>query len=127
MDRRNMTRILLEGALNGVGFIIGSAIVSLLVSAFLILVHRHLIILVALPIIGLVLWMSFKGRRAVKARLERVKIGSSLALSDNSKCSDYVSSSASRWFVVARRRLPPHPCLFLGMAASVLIEKFRSN
>jgi hypothetical protein len=75
MDRRNMTRILLEGALNGIGFIIGSAIVSLLVSAFLILVHRHLIILVALPIIGLVLWLSFKGRRAVKARLDRVKIG----------------------------------------------------
>jgi hypothetical protein len=32
MDRRNMTRIMLEGALSGIGFVIGSAIVGLVVS-----------------------------------------------------------------------------------------------
>jgi hypothetical protein len=74
MDRGNMTRILLEGALNGIGFVIGSALVGLVLSIFLIFAH-HLITLMALPIIGVVLWMSFKGRRVVKARLERVKIG----------------------------------------------------
>ena len=75
MDRGNITRILLEGALNGIGFVIGSALLGLVVSIFLILVHRHLITLIALPIIGLVLWVSLKGRRIVKGRLERTKIG----------------------------------------------------
>jgi hypothetical protein len=74
MDRGNMTRILLEGALSGIGFVIGSALVGLALSIFLILAH-HLITLMALPIIGVVLWVSFKGRRVVKARLERAKIG----------------------------------------------------
>ena len=74
MDRGNMTRILLEGALSGIGFVIGSALVGLIVSMFLILSH-HLMMLIALPIIGVVLWVSFKGRRVVKARLERAKIG----------------------------------------------------
>jgi hypothetical protein len=74
MDPGNMTRILLEGALNGIGFIIGSALVGLFVSIFLILKH-HLIIVIALPIMGAVLWASLKGRRIVKARLERAKIG----------------------------------------------------
>jgi hypothetical protein len=74
MDRGNMTRILLEGTLNGIGFVIGSALVGLFVSMFLILTH-HMIILIALPILGAVLWASFKGRRIVKARLERDKIG----------------------------------------------------
>jgi len=30
--------------------------------------------LIALPIIGIVLWVSFKGRRLVKARLDRAKM-----------------------------------------------------
>ena len=74
MDRGNMTRILLEGALSGIGFVIGSALVGLVVSIFLILSH-HLMTLIALPIIGVVLWVSFRGRRVVKARLDRAKIG----------------------------------------------------
>jgi hypothetical protein len=74
VDRSHMTRIMLEGALNGIGFVIGSALVGLVLSIFLIFAH-HLITLMALPIIGVVLWMSFKGRRVVKARLERAKVG----------------------------------------------------
>ena len=72
MDRQNTTRILLEGGLNGIGFVIGSALVGLIVSIFLIIAH-HLTI-IALPIIGIVLWVSFKGRRLVKARLDRAKM-----------------------------------------------------
>jgi len=37
MDRQNTTRILLEGALNGIGLVIGSALVGLIVSIFLII------------------------------------------------------------------------------------------
>jgi cytochrome b len=73
MDGQNMTRIVLEGALNGIGFVIGSALVGLIVSIFLILAH-HLTMLIALPIIGIVFWVSFKGRRLVKARLDRAKL-----------------------------------------------------
>ena len=73
MDRRNMTRIMLEGALSGIGFVIGSAIVGLVVSGLLILAH-HVIAFVALPIIGIGLWFSICGRRVVKARLERIKV-----------------------------------------------------
>jgi hypothetical protein len=73
MDRQNTTRILLEGGLNGIGFVIGSALVGLIVSIFLIIAH-HLTMLIALPIIGIVLWVSFKGRRLVKARLDRAKM-----------------------------------------------------
>ena len=73
MERRDMTRIMLEGALNGIGFVIGSAIVGLVVSVVLSLTH-HPIILVVLPIIGAVLWLSFRGRRLFKVRLERVKV-----------------------------------------------------
>jgi hypothetical protein len=69
MDGQNMTRIVLEGALNGIGFVIGSALVGLIVSIFLILAH-HLTMLIALPIIGIVFWVSFKGRR----RLDRAKM-----------------------------------------------------
>ena len=69
-----MTRILLEGALNGIGFVIGSALVGLVLSIFLILAH-HLITLIAFPVFGVVLWVSFKGRRVVKGRLEHAKIG----------------------------------------------------
>jgi hypothetical protein len=73
MDKRIMTRIMLEGALNGIGFVIGSALVGLVISAFLILVHHHLITVLALPIIGVVLWSSFRGRRVLKARLEGLR------------------------------------------------------
>jgi hypothetical protein len=37
MDGQNTIRILLEGALNGIGFVIGSALVGLIVSIFLII------------------------------------------------------------------------------------------
>jgi MFS family permease len=70
MERREMTRIMLEGALNGIGFVIGSAIVGWIVSFFFL----HIWAFFALPIIGLVLWLCLKGRRALKARLERVKL-----------------------------------------------------
>jgi hypothetical protein len=40
MDRQNTTRILLEGGLNGIGFVIGSALVGLIVSIFLIIAHH---------------------------------------------------------------------------------------
>jgi hypothetical protein len=73
MDGENITRIVLEGVLNGIGFVIGSALVGLIVSTFLILTH-HLTMLIALPIIGIVFWVSFKGRRLVKVRLDRVKM-----------------------------------------------------
>ena len=55
MDRGDMTRILLEGALNGIGFVIGSALVGLVLSIFLIFAH-HLITLIALPIIPAAHW-----------------------------------------------------------------------
>jgi hypothetical protein len=74
MDRPNMTRIILEGALNGIGFVIGTAIFGLVASSFLILLHHHVITFVALPIMGILLWLSVWGRRVVEARLERVKI-----------------------------------------------------
>jgi hypothetical protein len=70
MNGQNITRVMLEGALNGVGFVVGSAIVSWVVSLFFL----HFIAFVALPILGIVLWLSFKGRRVIKARIERVKI-----------------------------------------------------
>jgi hypothetical protein len=73
MDRRDITRIMLEGLLNGIGFVIGSAIVGLVVSVVLGLTH-HPMILAALSVVGVVMWLSFRGRRFVKARLERVKI-----------------------------------------------------
>jgi len=45
-----------------------------MVSAIMIIVHHHLLPVVGLPIIGAVLWLCFKGRRAVKARLEGANI-----------------------------------------------------
>jgi hypothetical protein len=53
MGRREMTRIMLEGALNGIGFVIGSAIVGWIVSFFFL----HIWAFFALPIIGLALWL----------------------------------------------------------------------
>src|SRR5690242_17231372 len=73
MDRRDITRIILEGLLNGIGFVIGSTVVGMVVSVVLGLTH-HPMILIALPIIGVVMWLSFRGRRLVKVWLERVKI-----------------------------------------------------
>jgi MFS family permease len=70
MDRRDMTRIILEGALNGIGLVIGSAIFGWIVSLF----YLHIAALLALPIIAVVLWLGLQGRRVVKARLERVKV-----------------------------------------------------
>jgi hypothetical protein len=55
MDRRDITRIILEGLLNGIGFVIGSAVVGMVVSVVLGLTH-HPMILIALPIIGVVMW-----------------------------------------------------------------------
>ena len=73
MDGQNMTRIVLEGALNGIGLVIGSTLIGLVVSIFLILIH-HMTVLIALPIIGIVLWVSFTGRRLVKTRLDHAKM-----------------------------------------------------
>ena len=72
MDQRNITRILLEGALNGIGFVIGSAIVGFALSGLLVLRH-HVIALVILPASGIVFWLCIRGRRAIKARLERIR------------------------------------------------------
>jgi hypothetical protein len=70
MSRQDLTRIMLEGALNGIGFVIGTAILGWVIS-FLFL---HFMALTILPIIGIVLWFSFKGRRVVKDRLERIRV-----------------------------------------------------
>ncbi len=70
MNRQDLTRIMLEGALNGIGFVIGSAIVGSAVS----FLSLHFFALTILPIIGIVLWFSFKGRRLVKDRLERIRV-----------------------------------------------------
>jgi hypothetical protein len=73
MDRRNITRLLLEGGLSGIGFVIGSAIVGLVLSGLLVLAH-HKIALAFLPVSAIVLWLSFRGRRIIKARLERARV-----------------------------------------------------
>jgi hypothetical protein len=70
MNRQDLTRIMLESALNGIGFVIGSTILSWVVS-FLFL---HLVALTLLPIIGIALLFCFKGRRIVKDRLERIRV-----------------------------------------------------
>jgi uncharacterized membrane protein len=77
MSRQDLARIMLEGALNGIGFVIGTAVVGWFVS-FLFL---HFIALTILPLIGVVLWFGFKWSRAVKDRLERIRVdGSTRAL-----------------------------------------------
>lgn len=68
-----MTRHFLEGALNGIGFVIGSAIVGLVLSALLILAH-HLTAIVALAFSGVVLWFGFLGRRIVRTQLDRMTV-----------------------------------------------------
>jgi hypothetical protein len=72
MDTGNITRTLLEGALNAIGFFIGSAIVGLLISGFLILAH-HLTAIVTLTLSGVLLWTGFRGRRFVRTRIERIE------------------------------------------------------
>ena len=72
MDTGNITRTLLEGALNAIGFFIGSAIVGLVVSGLLILAH-HLTAIVTLALSGVLLWAGFRGRRLVRTRLERIE------------------------------------------------------
>jgi hypothetical protein len=72
MERRNVTRMLLEGTLNGIGFVIGSAIVGVVLSGLLILAH-HVIALAVLPLSGVVLWLGFRGRRVIKARLDGIR------------------------------------------------------
>ena len=59
---------MLEGALNG--FVIGTVIAGWIVS-FLFL---HIFAVTILPIVGIVVWFSFKGRRVVKERLERMRV-----------------------------------------------------
>ena len=71
MDQRNVTRILLEGALNGIGFVIGSAIVGFALSGLFL--RHHVIALLILPASGIVFWLCIRGRRAIKARLERIR------------------------------------------------------
>jgi hypothetical protein len=80
-----MTRIILEGTLNGIGFVIGTAIFGLIASGFLLLLRHQVITFVALPVIGILLWLSVWGRRVVKARLERERSRSLLALSEGNK------------------------------------------
>jgi hypothetical protein len=66
MDQRNITRIMLEGALNGIGFVIGSAIVGW--------IFVHVSSLLALLIIGIVLSLIFRDRWTLRARPEQVNV-----------------------------------------------------
>ena len=66
MNGREMTRILVEGTLNGIGFVIGSALVGW---SFL-----HVSRILAFAILVIVLWLIFRNVRHLKARLARVKI-----------------------------------------------------
>lgn len=69
MDRRKMVRVLLEGAINGIGFVIGTTVLGMIVSLFAFLRHGHFGILLVVPLAGGVLWYSFKGRRLLKAKV----------------------------------------------------------
>jgi hypothetical protein len=66
MNGREMTRIMVEGMLSGIGFVIGSAVVGW------IFVHGSRILAFAILII--MLWLIFRNGRYLKARLERAKI-----------------------------------------------------
>jgi len=72
MDARNMTRTLLEGALNAIGFFIGSAVVGVVLSGILILAH-HVMAVVTLALSGVLLWSGYRGRRLVRAQIERIE------------------------------------------------------
>ena len=65
MYGREMTRIMLEGALNGIGLVIGSAVVGWI---FFTVAPSLLAVLV------IVLWLIFRNGRHLKARLERARI-----------------------------------------------------
>jgi hypothetical protein len=66
LNGREMTRIIVEGMLSGIGFVIGSAVVGW------IFVHGSRILAFAIFII--MLWLIFRNDRYLKARLERAKI-----------------------------------------------------
>lgn len=66
MHGREMTRIMIEGALNGIGFVIGSAVVAW--------VFLHGSAILALAILVIVLWLIFRNSRHLKTRLERAKV-----------------------------------------------------
>ena len=66
MNGREMTRILVEGTLNGIGFVFGSALVGW---SFL-----HVSRILAFAILVIVLWLIFRNVQHLKARLARVKI-----------------------------------------------------
>ena len=72
MDARNMTRTLLEGVLNAIGFFIGSAVVGVVLSGILILAH-HVMAVVTLALSGVLLWSGYRGRRLVRAQIERIE------------------------------------------------------
>jgi hypothetical protein len=66
MHGREITRIIIEGALNGIGFVIGSAVVAW--------IFLHVSAILAFVILVIVLWLIFRNGRHLKARLERAKI-----------------------------------------------------
>ena len=74
MDARNMTKTMLEGALNAIGFFIGSAVIGVALSGILILAH-HLVAIVTMAFSGILLWAGFTGRHLVRARLKRIEAG----------------------------------------------------
>jgi hypothetical protein len=65
MHGREMTRIMIEGALNGIGFVIGSAVVGW------IFLHGSAVLAFAVLVM---LWLIFRNGRHLKTRLERAKI-----------------------------------------------------
>jgi hypothetical protein len=70
MNGREMTRIMVEGMLSGIGFVIGSALVGW------IFVHGSRIL--AFAILVIMLWLIFRNGRYLKARLERAKFTQAL-------------------------------------------------
>src|ERR1700720_51861 len=66
MHGREMTRIMIEGALNGIGFVIGSAVVGW--------IFLHGSAVLAFAVLIIVLWLIFRNGRHLKTRLERAKI-----------------------------------------------------
>jgi hypothetical protein len=66
MHGREMTRIMIEGALNGIGFVIGSAVVGW--------IFLHGSAVLAFAVLVIVLWIIFRNGRHLKTRLERAKI-----------------------------------------------------
>jgi hypothetical protein len=62
MHGREMTRIMIEGALNGIGFVIGSAVVGW--------IFLHGSAVLAFAVLVIVLWLIFRNGRHLKTRLE---------------------------------------------------------